>query len=458
MKLQYQNIYMLGIGGIGMSALARYFKKQGCDVSGYDRAASGLTETMQEEGIHIHFIDDPEWIPEDYTAENTLVIITPAIPAGNRELKALQLDGYKIVKRSEVLGEIAITKRLIAIAGTHGKTTTSAYTTWLLKSCGLKIHGFVGGIMANFNTNIICDEHASLMVAEADEYDRSFLTLRPEIAIVTSTDADHLDIYSTRDNLIRAFGQFVRQIKQGGTLIYRYGIKLERPEHVKCISYGPEKEADVQITDIKVVNGKFTYSLKGQINLTNLETAYPGRHNIENATAAIIAAKILGVNDDELRIGIQEFKGVKRRFEYLVNSSVRVYIDDYAHHPEELKACITAVKELFPDKHITGIFQPHLYTRTRDFAMEFAESLNLLDEPILIPLYPAREEPIPGVNSDLILQKLKGNHRHVMGRDEVIAYIQKKKPEVLLTLGAGDIDQLTESLTAVMSEGLEDIL
>jgi UDP-N-acetylmuramate--alanine ligase len=445
-----KNVYMLGIGGIGMSALARYYRQQGCDVAGYDRSASSLTEALQDEGIHVHFIDDPAWVPEEFAPENTLVVITPAIPKNSRELKYLQEEGFRIVKRSEVLGELAEGKDLVAVAGTHGKTTTSAYCTWIMQQCGLPLHAFVGGVMANHNTNFIPGGDSKLMIAEADEYDRSFLTLKPHIAIVTSTDADHLDVYGSRDNVVRTFGQFVRQIRPGGKLVYRYGIKLELPEHVQCLSYGPEKEADVRITNLVIADGCYTFDLSGAIILQGLKAVYPGRHNVENATAALIATHLVGGKEEGMRKALLTFRGVKRRFETVVSTGQHVYIDDYAHHPAELEACIRSLRELYPGRYIMGIFQPHLYSRTRDFAMEFADSLNLLDEPVLIPLYPAREEPIPGVSSDLILQKLKGTHRHVMSRDEVVAYVQQKQPEVLITMGAGDIDQLVDPLRKVL--------
>lgn len=450
-----KNIYMLGIGGIGMSALARHFILTGKSVAGYDRNGSSITESLQKEGVEIHFIDDPSWIPDDFKPSNTLVIYTPAIPANSREFKYIQEKGFPIAKRSEVLGMLTEDKTLVAIAGTHGKTSTSALTSWLLHHSKEQCHAFVGGIMNNFASNYIGGNKSKTMVAEADEFDKSFLTFKPHVAVVTSTDADHLDVYQTRDHMVRTFGQFVQQIKPGGTLIYRYGIKLEKPEHVRCISYGSEQECDFRYTNLRVEDGKFLFDLQGFIELKDVELLFPGRHNLENAMASMACAHIMGMDAKKLKALLPEFTGIRRRFEYVHRGAKHVYIDDYAHHPAEITACIQAVRDLYPDKYVLGIFQPHLYTRTRDFAMEFAESLNLLDEPVLIPLYPAREEPIPGISSELILQKLKGEHRSVMARDEVVAYVQRKKPDVLLTMGAGDIDQLVESLGLVM-QGLED--
>jgi UDP-N-acetylmuramate--alanine ligase len=451
-----KHIYMLGIGGIGMSALARHFIQAGRKVAGYDRNASDITESLQQSGVEIHFIDDPSWVPDEFKPTNTLVIITPAIPQNCRELKYLQEKNFTIVKRSEVLGMLATDKTLVAVAGTHGKTSTSAMTAWLLHHNNKKCHAFIGGVMTNLNSNYVDGGKSDIMVAEADEFDRSFLTFRPHVAIVTSTDADHLDIYQTRDHMVRAFGQFVQQIKAGGTLLYRYGIKLEKPEHVRCISYGHEAECDLRYTNLRIVNGAFVFDLTGFLNIADITLHFPGRHNLENAMAAMAAAHIMGMKEEHLREHIATFKGIKRRFEFIVRNEHHVYIDDYAHHPAEIAACVSAVRDLYPDKYIMGIFQPHLYTRTRDFAMEFADSLNLLDEPVLIPLYPAREEPIPGVNSELILQKLKGEHRSVMARDEVVAYVQRKKPDVLLTLGAGDIDQMVDSLALVFQQEIAE--
>lgn len=443
---------MLGIGGIGMSALARYFKESGTEVAGYDRNSSSLTDRLKDLGVECHFIDDPEWIPDNFKKRNTLVIYTPAIPSTNKEFVHLKENGYTLVKRSQVLGELAADKDLIAIGGTHGKTSTSAISAHMLTEGKKKCHAFVGGVMVNYETNFLSGGRSKLMVAEADEYDRSFLTLHPEIAVVTSTEADHLDIYQDQRSLVRAFNQFVQQIKPDGTLIYKHGIDLKLPDHVEALSYGFEKEADLCARKIRVEEGAFVYDVKGVVNIEGIRQPFPGRHNIENTLAAILIAHKLGISDRKIVQAIDSFRGVARRFEKVAEHEGSVYIDDYAHHPTEIKACIAAARELYPGRKVTGIFQPHLYSRTRDFSNEFAEALSSLDEAILIPIYPAREEPIPGVTSELILQKLQAPLQHSLSRDEAVGHVIKNRPEVLLTMGAGDIDQMVPVLASVYRE------
>lgn len=437
-------VYLIGIGGIGMSALARFFHAQGNAVAGYDRFATPLTEALISEGIEIQFNDDvnqlPLWVKEK--SGEVLVLFTPAIPKENLVLNFLRDLGYQVFKRSEVLGLITKEAYTIAVAGTHGKTTTASILAHILKDTGYGCNAFLGGIATNYNSNVLLDSKAKTVVVEADEYDRSFLELYPDIAIVTSMDADHLDIYGEKESLDESFNLFVSQIKYSGKLIRKFGLNL-----TGGITYSIDGQADYQASEIRVVDGAFLFTLhypKGKI--TDVTVGLPGSHNIENAVAAFTVAAELGIDHNAIITALASFKGVKRRFEYHIKSAGLIYIDDYAHHPAELKACIQSVKELYPDKKITGIFQPHLYSRTRDFADAFAESLSELNEVILLEIYPARELPIDGISSKMLLEKISISKKSLLQKKEVVEDLKDRKIEVLLTLGAGDVDQLIEPI------------
>ena len=437
-------VYLIGIGGIGMSALARFFHAQGNAVAGYDRFATPLTEALISEGIEIQFNDDvnqlPLWVKEK--SGEVLVLFTPAIPKENLVLNFLRDLGYQVFKRSEVLGLITKEAYTIAVAGTHGKTTTASILAHILKDTGYGCNAFLGGIATNYNSNVLFDSKAKTVVVEADEYDRSFLELYPDIAIVTSMDADHLDIYGEKESLDESFNLFVSQIKYSGKLIRKFGLNL-----TGGITYSIDGQADYQASEIRVVDGAFLFTLhypKGKI--TDVTVGLPGSHNIENAVAAFTVAAELGIDHNAIIAALASFKGVKRRFEYHIKSAGLIYIDDYAHHPAELKACIQSVKELYPDKKITGIFQPHLYSRTRDFADAFAESLSELNEVILLEIYPARELPIDGISSKMLLEKISISKKSLLQKKEVVEDLKDRKIEVLLTLGAGDVDQLIEPI------------
>ena len=442
-----KRVYLVGIGGIGMSGLARYFKKRGCVVCGYDKTCTPLTSALMNEGIPVVFHDEVDNIPMNFVEKDphTLIIYTPAIPADSPVLNHFKSGGFVLKKRSEVLGILSKGMFTIAVAGTHGKTTTSSMIAHVLKDSGYDCSAFLGGIASNYNSNVLFGDN-NTMVVEADEFDRSFLTLHPDIAIVTSMDADHLDIYGDKSHLVESFKQFTSQLKSGGTLLYRKGLDLQ---HGK--TYAANEVADVQAVNVRVENGSFHFDFKnGELIIENIEMGLPGLHNIENAVAAIQVALQLGIRPDKIRTALGNFKGVKRRFEYIVKRDGHVYIDDYAHHPEELRACIQAVKTLYPNKKLTTVFQPHLFTRTRDFAEGFAEVLGMTDELIMLDIYPARELPITGVNSEMILDKIVLSEKRILSKHDVIDYVKTQKPELLLTVGAGDIDTLIEPLKKVL--------
>ncbi len=442
-----RRVYLIGIGGIGMSGLARYFKKRGCVVCGYDKTCTPLTAALMNEGIPVVFHDEVDNIPMSFQEKDasTLIIYTPAIPKDSQILNHFKLRGFTFKKRSEVLGIISKGMFTIAVAGTHGKTTTSSMIAHVLKDSGYDCSAFLGGIASNYNSNVLFGEN-NTMVVEADEFDRSFLTLHPDIAIVTSMDADHLDIYGDKSHLVESFKQFTSQLKSGGKLLYRMGLDLKNGQ-----TYAANAVADIQAVNVRVENGSFHFDFKNaELIIENIEMGLPGLHNIENAVAAVEVALKLGIRPDKIRTALANFKGVKRRFEYVVKNEDYVYIDDYAHHPEELRACIQAVKTLYPNKKLTTVFQPHLFTRTRDFADGFAEVLGMTDELIMLDIYPARELPIAGVNSEMILDKINLSEKRILSKHDVIEYIRDKKPELLLSVGAGDIDTLIEPFKKVL--------
>jgi UDP-N-acetylmuramate--alanine ligase len=442
-----QRVFLIGIGGIGMSGLARYFKKRGCVVCGYDKTGTPLTETLMNEGIPVVFMDDEDSIQVSFLENdpNTLIIYTPAIPSDSNIMNFFRDGGFTMKKRSEVLGIISKGMFTIAIAGTHGKTTTSSIVAHVLKDSGYDCSAFLGGIATNYDSNVLFGDN-NTMVVEADEYDRSFLTLHPDIAIVTSMDADHLDIYGDKSQLVESFQQFASQLKEGGRLIYKEGLDL-----IGGKTYSASVVADIQAVNVRIKEGSFFFDFKNANGvIENIKLGLPGLHNIENAVAAIEVALHLGITPDKIRQALANFLGVKRRFEYVVKLPNHIYIDDYAHHPEELRACIQAVKSLYPNKKLTAIFQPHLFTRTRDFADGFAEVLSMIDDLIMLDIYPARELPIEGVNSAMILDKIKNPTKQILSKQDAIEYIRTNKPELLLTVGAGDIDTLIQPLKTIL--------
>ncbi len=444
MELQnIKRVYLIGIGGIGMSGLARYFHHLGCIVCGYDKTSTELTTELHNEGIQIIFDDNAEWIPMSFRQpdEGTLIIFTPAIPKDSQVLNFFKDRGFELFKRSQVLGLISKGKFTVAIAGTHGKTTTSTMVAHILKDSGVDCSAFLGGIASNYNSNVLYGKN-DIVVVEADEYDRSFLTLYPNIAVITSMDADHLDIYGDHAHLTDSFKMFASQIKEGGVLIHKQGLPLDTG-----YTYSIKEAADATATNIRIENGSFYFDFKNaDADIKDIQLGIPGFHNVENATAAIEATLRLGVSADDVKSALASFRGVHRRFEYIVKNDSHIYIDDYAHHPEELRAAITSVKKLYPNKKLVTIFQPHLFTRTRDFVDGFAEVLDMTDELILLDIYPARELPIEGVDSNMILSRMKLANKRILSKQEAIEAIKNEQPELLLTVGAGDIDQLVEPL------------
>ncbi len=445
------SIYFLGIGGIGMSALARYFNEKGVAVSGYDKTETPLTKQLISEGIAVHFEDNIELI--DKAAK--LVVYTPAVPKDHSELNYYLINDYAVVKRSDVLGAVTNSSFNICIAGTHGKTTTSTMVAHILRHSGYGCTAFLGGIAVNYNNNFWSEGNdKNVCVAEADEYDRSFLKLSPDIAVISSMDPDHLDIYGTAENMEQAFIEFAGKIKPGGLLLSKFGLKrnadLKAQRH---LTYHLENvRADVYAADIKMENGSYRFDVwKEDWKLNDVVLNMGGLHNIENTIAAITVAHQLGIEDDKIKKAVEDFKGVKRRFEYIVKNDGQVFIDDYAHHPEELRALINGAKALFADKKCTVVFQPHLYSRTSDLADGFAEVLGLADEVILLPIYPAREAPIEGVNSEMILDKMKNKNSRVLNKEELLGWIKDNKTELLITAGAGDIDTLIEPIKKIIS-------
>jgi UDP-N-acetylmuramate--alanine ligase len=452
------HIYFLGIGGIGMSALARYFLAMGKQVAGYDKTPTKLTAELIAEGMTIHFEDDVNAIPASFrSAEKNAVLIvyTPAVPKEHSEYVFFNTNGFVIKKRSEVLGIIAGTSFTIGVAGTHGKTTTSSLIAHILKTAQLDPSAFLGGITQNYNTNLLLSGKLDqvgaiadkpLLVVEADEYDRSFLTLFPEMAVITSVDADHLDIYGDEKHVLESYALFAKQVKR--KLIIKNTIAPKIHVEIDKLTYSViDASATYFAQNVRISNGAYHYDIvtpKALFN--NMTLGLPGLHNVENSIAAVAVAVELGVSEDYIREALASFSGVRRRFDYHIRTENLVFIDDYAHHPAELKAAITSVKELYPHKKVTGIFQPHLFSRTRDFADDFAESLDLLDECILLEIYPARELPIPGVDSNLLLNKMKTAKKSICSKQDLIKEMAGRDVEIVITMGAGDIDTLVAPL------------
>ena len=446
----FNKVYFIGIGGIGMSALARYFKAKGCEICGYDRTETALTRNLVSEGIAVHYADDINAIPLSYKTnkETVLVVYTPAIPASHNELQWFKNQNYCMMKRSEVLGMISQSKKTIAVAGTHGKTSVSTMIAHLLTVADIGCDAFLGGISKNYKTNLLLAAGSRYVVAEADEYDRSFLRLHPHIAVVTAMDADHLDIYGTHDAMKEAFAQFAAQITSGGTLLIKHGLTLPVPEKVRTFTYSLDnREADFYAENIRMEDGRYLFNLQTpQGEIPDIHAGVPGLVNVENGVAAVAVAMLVGADAEKIKGGMASFKGIMRRFDERLRTDKMAYIDDYAHHPEELRFTIESVRKLYPDRHITGIFQPHLYTRTRDFANDFAKSLSLLDALILLDIYPAREEPIEGVTSEIIFDKVTIADKCLCSKNDVVNILKNKKIDILITLGAGNIDTLVEPI------------
>jgi UDP-N-acetylmuramate--alanine ligase len=461
LKLEdYKYIYFLGIGGIGMSALARWFHAKGFPVWGYDRTETPLTKALAAEGIVIHYDDNVNHIAQPVLLhkEETLVVLTPAIPADHQEWQYLREQNYTIKKRSEVLGLITSSGYTVAVAGTHGKTTTSSMVAHLLSQASVNTSAFLGGISVNLGSNLLLaadQAQTETVVVEADEYDRSFLRLFPDIAIVTSTDADHLDIYGNKEELIRSFQDFIGQIRPNGYLILheqadsRVVEKIDPSVRVFRYAF---RDQPIQATDLSIAGRQFNFSLQSPLGaIPGLELRVPGFHNVENMLAAITAAQLLQVPAETIAAAVKSYAGVQRRFEYVVDNGRQIYIDDYAHHPEEINAFMRSLKALYPGRKLTVIFQPHLFTRTRDFADAFAESLSQADEVVLLDIYPAREKPLPGVDSQMILDKITAPQKYLSTKEEVLNRVRKNSYlDILATLGAGDIDTLVQPIKQIL--------
>src|SRR5690554_2460354 len=452
---EFANIFFIGIGGIGMSNLARYFLLKGGRVGGYDRKESELTKKLVEEGASVHYEDNPYFIPSEFTDKtNTLVVYTPAVPASHKELNYFIDNKFKVVKRAQLLGEITKQSDAVCVAGTHGKTTVSSMVAHLFKQSHLDCNAFLGGILKNYNSNLLLSEKSNYTVVEADEHDRSFHWLQPHIAIITSADPDHLDIYGSEKSYKESFEKFTSLIREGGHLIMKKGITLSTQENdkVRVWSYS-ELEGDFHAQNIRIGNGeiKFDYvSPFGKIEGVSL--GVPVKINIENSIAAMAAAELSGATKEEICTAVGSFMGVKRRFEFHLKTKDVVYIDDYAHHPEELKAAITSIRALYPYKKLTVIFQPHLFSRTRDFASEFAQYLSLANDVILLDIYPAREEPIEGITSQIIYNKITSTEKNLCSKKNILNLIEIKKPELVVTFGAGDIDSLIPEIKNTLSQ------
>lgn len=449
----YSHIYLIGIGGIGMSAIARYYRFKGYEVSGYDKTPSDLTAELQKEGISIHFEDRPDLIPED--VGGTLVIYTPAIPESLGEMVKVRENGYKLLKRSRILGEITRGKRCLAVAGTHGKTTTSTLTAHILTDSGVGCTAFLGGISKNYGTNLLMS-HSDAVVAEADEFDRSFLQLYPEVAVITAMDADHLDIYGDISHVRQAFKDFASQVS--GRVIAKYGIDINAEDTgAEVLTYHLDNpEADFHSENASPDNlGYFSFDLAypGGV-IRDVKCGVPGWVNVENGIAAAAICLSYGLEPEAIRKAIGTFSGVRRRLDLHLNTPGLSYIDDYAHHPKELATAISSMRDIFPGRKITAVFQPHLYTRTRDFAAGFAEALSGVDKLILLDIYPAREEPIPGVDSGIIFDKVTAPEKVMLRREELMEYLETEPLDVLVTFGAGNIDRFVEPITKMLEARL----
>lgn len=450
-----KSIYFIGIGGIGMSNLARYFLSQGKRVGGYDRAETPLTRQLISEGAYVHYTDDVKALPNEFLdKENTLVVYTPAVPTSHGELTYFRSNAFSLMKRAEVLGRITRTGRAVCIAGTHGKTTVSSMTAHLLRQSHIDCNAFLGGILKNYDNNLLLSDKSDLTVVEADEYDRSFHHLRPWIAVITSADPDHLDIYGTPEAYRESFEHFTSLIDSEGYLIVKKSVPLTPriDPSVRLFTYS-EAEGDFHAENIRIGGGEIRFDFVSPLgNITDVSPGVPVKVNIENAVAAMAAAQICGATAHEIRFAMGSFAGARRRFDFWIKTPELIFVDDYAHHPSELSASIRSIKALYPGRRITAVFQPHLYTRTRDFAEEFARSLSLSDEVILLDIYPAREEPIAGVTSQIIFDRIALQEKVLLNKSELPDYLENKEIDVLLTLGAGDIDRLLPGIEEMLKK------
>jgi UDP-N-acetylmuramate--alanine ligase len=456
-KSAWKHVYFVGIGGIGMSALARWFNVNGFVVAGYDRTPTALTETLENEGIDLCYDDAVEQVPADFLASpaDTLIVYTPAIPAGHRQMDYFRDHRFEVFKRSQVLGWITRTLRTVGVAGTHGKTTTSSMVAHLLRSAGINCTAFLGGITQNYGTNFLLNEPTDrpeeiVCVVEADEFDRSFLTLYPYLAIVTSTDADHLDIYGQHEALLDSFRAFVGQIKPGGVLFMREGLDLTGSTKAEVRDYSLDA-GSYHSENLRIEKARFIFDIvHPQGTIEEIRMTVPGYHNVENAVAASAVALQLGVSPEQIRAGLGTYRGVKRRFEYWIETDENVLIDDYAHHPTEIEAFLGSVRALHPGRHLTVIFQPHLYSRTRDFADEFAASLSMADRLFLLDIYPARELPMEGVTSKILLDKVTIPDKVLISKEDLLFQLKTQHIDVVVTLGAGDIDKLVGEIRKIL--------
>ena len=450
------SVYFIGAGGIGMSALVRYFLSKGKKVGGYDRTPSELTEKLAEEGADIHYEENTELISDDFRhPATTLVVYTPAVPETHKELAYFRENGFEIHKRSQVLGMLTRTGKGLCVAGTHGKTTTSTLTAHLLHQSHIGCNAFLGGISKNYGTNLLLSDNSDYIVIEADEFDRSFHWLSPYISVITATDPDHLDIYGTKEAYLESFRRYTSLIRPDGALIMRKGIELvpALQEGVKLYTYS-EEEGDFHAENIRIGNGEIFFDYVSPLgNIKDIQLGVPVRINIENGIAAMALAQMSGVNNEEIRQGMASFRGVDRRFDFKIKNDKVVFLSDYAHHPSEIRQSILSMRALYQGKKLTAVFQPHLYTRTRDFYKEFADSLSLLDEVILTDIYPAREQPLPGVSSRLIYDHLRpGIEKSMCKKEDLADLLNKKQIEVLITLGAGDIDNYVPQICELLNK------
>ncbi len=450
-----KSVYFIGVGGIGMSALARFFKSEGKSVAGYDRTSTELTQTLQAEGIEVHYEDSVDLIHDCYKDKSTcLVVYTPAVPSNHSELNYFLKNDFEVKKRAEVLGLLTHGMQGVCVAGTHGKTTISSMTSHLLTQSEVGCSAFLGGITRNYATNFLHDKDSSFVVLEADEFDRSFLNLKPQFALISAMDADHLDIYGDESKVYEAFNQFIGLINVGGALLYKCGLAIDEPDDtIELFTYSVEEEGDFHPVDLKLIDGFYQFNLNSPFGLIEgLKMGVPGLVNVENAVGALGLALLAGAREEELRVALPEFAGIKRRFEYRIQNESLVYIDDYAHHPEEINATVNSVKAIYPNRKITVVFQPHLYTRTRDFVEGFAEALDQCDKVYLFDIYPAREEAIEGVSSRIILDRMSEGKAKIVSYIELIEELKKDVPEVILTLGAGDIDKKVPELERELNQ------
>lgn len=442
-----RKIYFLGIGGIGMSALARYFRRKGLSIQGYDKTPTTLTRQLEAEGMVIHYSDDISLIPPDID----LIVYTPAVPESLNEYEFLASSGIRMIKRALAVGELTEGRTTVAVAGTHGKTSISSLIAHILMEAGRPVTALIGGIARNYDSNLVTSGKEEIMVVEADEYDRSFLHLHPDIAVISAIDADHLDIYGSTGSLQQSFSEFAAHIKPGGMLALREGIEVDLKSTFETVTYSVEGNADISALNPVIREGRqrLDMSLNGRM-VRDVALRIPGRHNVENAMAAAAVCVKLGVSPEQIAAAVSTFTGVTRRYDVRLDEPGPVYIDDYAHHPRELEAFISAVRMMYPGKKLTGMFQPHLYSRTRDLADGFAQSLDLLDEAWLLDIYPARELPIPGVSSEMILEKMKLPHKKIVSREQALQSLTEKRPEIFLTIGAGDIDLLVGKIEKIL--------